>query len=96
MTLMPNRRTVLTLLTVLLAFVCTSCFLLKTAERVDVVIAATDLVAGKQITERDITITAIPVSAMTKDMPRKASQVVGHTTKVSISRGQQILLSNLD
>jgi flagella basal body P-ring formation protein FlgA len=96
MTLMPQRRRVLTLLTVLLAFASTSCFLLKTDERVDVVIAATDIVAGKQITERDITITAIPVSAMTKDMPRKASQVVGHTTKGSISRGQQILLSNLE
>lgn len=86
----------LTLLTALLAFVSMACFLLKTDERVDVVIAATALVAGKQITERDITISAIPVSAMTKDMPRKASQVVGHTTKVSISRGQQILLSNLE
>lgn len=77
-------------------FVTTACFLLKTDERVEVVIAATDLVAEKQITERDITITAIPVSEITKDMPRKASQVVGHTTRVTISRGQQILLSNLE
>jgi flagella basal body P-ring formation protein FlgA len=91
----PNARTLLTVLAALLTFVPTACFLLKTSERVDVVIAAKDLVAGKQITELDITITEISVSRITKDMPRKSSQVVGHSTKVSISRGQQILLSNL-
>ena len=91
----PHTRTVLTALTVLLAFISTACVLLKTDERIDVVIAATDLPAGKKITEHDITITAIPVSAITKDMPRKTAQVVGHSTRVSISRGQQILLSNL-
>jgi len=96
MTVKPNMRTLLKVITVLLAFVSASCFLLKTDERIDVVIAATDLAAGKKITEQDITITAIPVSGFTKDMPRKSSQVVGHTTKVSISRGQQILISNLE
>jgi len=96
MTVKPNTRTALTALTLMLAFASASCLLLKTDERVDVVIAATDVVAGKQITERDITITSLSVSAITKDMPRKTSQVVGHRTKVSISRGQQILLSNLE
>ena len=96
MTVKPNWRAVLTPLMVVLVSISTSCFLRKTSERVDVVIAATDIVAGKQIKERDITITEFPVSAVTKDMPRKSSQVVGHTTKVSISRGQQILLSNLE
>ena len=83
-------------LPLLLAFVSVSCFLLKTDERVDVVIAATDLAAGKQVTDGDITITAIPVSAITKDMPRKTSQVVGHTTKVAISKGKQVLLSEVN
>ena len=92
MTVRRNTRTVLTLL---LAFVTTSCVLLKTDERIDVVVAATDIGAGRKITEQDITITSIPVSAMTRDMPRKISQVVGHTTKVPISKGEQILLSNL-
>ena len=73
----PNMRTVLT---VLLAFVPTPCFLFKTDERVDIVIAATDLAAGRQITDRDITITSIPVSAIIRDMPRKSSGVIGHKT----------------
>jgi flagella basal body P-ring formation protein FlgA len=89
----PITRAVLPLL---LAVVSVSCFLLKTDERVDVVIAATDLAAGKQVTDADITITAIPVSAITKDMPRKTSQVVGHTTKVPISKGKQVLLSEVN
>ena len=92
MTVRRNTRTVLTLL---LAFATTACVLLKTDERIDVVVAATDLGAGTKITEQDITITSIPVSAITKDMPRKSSQVVGHTTKAPISKGKQILLSNL-
>ena len=92
MTMRRNTRTVLTLL---LAFVTTACVLLKTDERIDVVVAATDIGAGRKITEQDITITSIPVSAMTRDMPRKSSQVVGHTTRVPISKGGQILLSNL-
>jgi flagella basal body P-ring formation protein FlgA len=96
MTLKPTTRTILTALTALLTFVSMSCFLLKTDERVEVIISATDIVARKQITEPDITIIEIPVSAITKDMPRKTSQVVGHITKVSISRGKQILLSNLE
>ena len=91
-----STRAVVTVLIALLTLATTGCFLLKTSERVDVVIAATDLVAGKQITEQDITITEISVSKITKDMPRKSSEVVGHTTKVPISRGQQILLSNLE
>jgi flagella basal body P-ring formation protein FlgA len=92
MTVRPNTRTVLTLL---LAFATTACVLLKTDERIDVVVAARDLGAGRKITEQDITITSIPVSTITGDMPRKSSQVVGHTTKVPISKGEQILLSNL-
>lgn len=92
MTVRRNTRTVLTLL---LAFATTACVLLKTDERIDVVVAATDLGTGRKITEQDITITSIPVSAMTRDMPRKSSQVVGHTTKVPISKGEQILLSKL-
>lgn len=96
MTGKPNRRTVLTALTLLVTFVSTACVLLKTDERVDIVIAATDLAAGKQITDRDITITSIPVSAINKDIPRKSSQVVGHTTRVPISKGEQILLSKVN
>ena len=96
MTVKPTRRTVLAVVTVLLAFVPTSCFLLKTDERVDIVVAATDLAAGRQITDRDITITSIPVSAMTRDMPRKRSEVIGHTTRVPISKGEQILLSKVN
>jgi flagella basal body P-ring formation protein FlgA len=92
MTVRRNTRTVLTLL---LAFATTACVLLKTDERIDVVVAATDIGAGRKITEQDITITSIPVSAMTRDMPRKSSQVVGHTTRVPIFKGEQILLSNL-
>jgi len=82
-------------LTLVLAFASTACVLLKTDERVDVVVAATDLGAGRTIMDKDITITSIPVSAMTRDMPRKSSQVVGHTTKVPISKGKQILLSEV-
>ena len=78
-----------------LAFVSTSCVLLKTDERIDVVVAAMDLNAGRTITDKDITITSIPVSAITQDMPRKSSQVVGHTTRVSISKGKLILLSEV-
>jgi flagella basal body P-ring formation protein FlgA len=82
-------------LTLVLAFASTACVLLKTDERVDVVIAATDLGAGKKIADSDITITSIPVSAFTRDMPRKGSQVVGHTTKLPISKGELVLLSEL-
>ena len=89
---MKGSRTVLTLV---LAFASTACILLKTDERIDVVVAATDLGAGRKITEKDITITSIPVSSITRDMPRKSAQVVGHTTKVPISKGEQILLSEL-
>lgn len=84
-----------TFLTLVLALFSNACFLLKTDERVDVVIAATDLNAGKQITDGDITITAMPVSTVTPDMPRKSSQVVGHTTKVPVHKGALILLSEL-
>ena len=55
-----------------------------------VVVAATDLGAGNKIMNKDITITSMPVSALTRDMPRKGSQVVGHTTKVPISKGELI------
>ena len=84
-----------TLLTLVLAFASNACFLLKTDERIDVVVAATDLGAGKTITDKDITITSIPVSEFTRDMPRKSSQVVGHVTSVPISKGKQILLSEM-
>jgi len=87
---------VLAVLTLLLAFVPPSCFLLKTDERVDIIVAATDLAAGRQIADRDITITSIPVSAITRDMPRKSSDVIGHTTRVPISKGEQILLSKVN
>lgn len=89
---MKCSRTVLMLL---VAFMSTSCVLLKTDERIDVVIAATDLGAGRKITEEDITVTSMPVSEVTQDMPRKGSQVVGHTTNVPISKGERILLSEL-
>ena len=82
-------------LALLLAIVLNSCLLLKTDERVDAVIAATDLSAGKQIADHDITITAVPVSSITQDVPRRSSQVVGHTTKVAIPKGAPILLSEL-
>ena len=85
----------LILLLLVLTFASTSCFLLKSDERVEVVIAATDLSAGTTITEKDITVSNIPVSKMTSDMPRKRSQVVGHATKVAISRGELILLSEM-
>lgn len=84
-----------TILMLLLAFATSSCFLLRTDERVDVIVAATNLNAGTQITASDLTVIAIPVSAITQDMPRKDSQVIGHTIKVPISKGQQILLSQL-
>ena len=90
---MKRSRTALALLLILAS---TSCFLLKTDERIDVVVAATNLDAGKKITDQDITITSIPVSAFTRDMPRKSEQVVGHTTKVSIARGGMILLSEVN
>lgn len=89
---MKYSRTVLTLV---LAFASSGCILLKTDERIDVVVAATDLGAGTRITDKDITITSIPVSAITPDVPRKSSQVVGHTTKVRISKGKLILLSEV-
>ena len=82
-------------LTFVLALSSTACVLLKTDERIDAVVAATDLGADRKITDKDITVTSIPVSAMTQDMPRKSSQVVGHTTKVPISKGEHILLSEL-
>ena len=84
-----------TVLTLVLAFSSTACVLLKTDERIDVVVAATDLGAGRKITEKDITITSMPVSGLTQDMPRKSSQVVGYTTKVPISKGEMILLSKV-
>ena len=84
-----------TLLTLVLASTSTACVLLKTDERVDVVVAATDLTAGRTITDKDITITSMPVSTVTPDVPRKSSQVVGHTTKVPISKGQLIHLSEV-
>lgn len=81
----------------LLLLTCASlgCVLLKTDERIDVVVAATELDAGRKITDKDITITSIPVSRMTPDMPRKSSQVVGRTTKVRISKGEQMLISEM-
>jgi flagella basal body P-ring formation protein FlgA len=82
-------------LMLVLAFTSTACVLLKTDERVDVMIAKTDLVAGRKITDSDITITSMPVSKLTRDIPRKSSQVVGYTTKVPISKGEMILLSKL-
>ena len=84
-----------TVLTLVLAFASTACILLKTDERIDVVVAETDLGAGRKITDKDITITSMKVSALTRDMPRKGSQVVGHTTKVPISKGELILLSKV-
>ena len=84
-----------TVLTLVLALASTACVLLKTDERIDVVVAATELGAGMKITDKDITITSIPVSAITRDVPRKSSQVVGHTTKVPISKGELILLSEV-
>lgn len=82
-----------------LALVLTSasnaCFLLKTDERVDVVTAATDLAAGKQISDQDTTISAVSVSSITQDVPRKSTQVVGHKAKVAIPKGALILLSEL-
>jgi Flp pilus assembly protein CpaB len=84
-----------TVLTLVLAFNSTACVLLKTDERIDVVVAATDLGAGRKITDKDITITGMPVSRLTRDMPRKSSQVVGYTTKVPISKGEPILLSKV-
>ena len=89
---MKNSRTVFTLV---LAFASTACVLLKTDERIDVVIAATDLNAGRTITDKDITITSMPVSTVTRDVPRKSSQVVGHATKVPRSKGQLIYLSEM-
>ena len=82
-------------LTLVLACASPACVLLKTDERVDVVVAATDLGEGRKITDKDITITSTRVSAITRDMPRKSSQVVGHTTKVPIAKGQLILLSEV-
>jgi flagella basal body P-ring formation protein FlgA len=78
-----------------LAFAPTACLLLKTDERVDVVVAATDLGAGRKITDKDITVNEAGVSTVTADTPRKSSQVVGHTTKVAIAKGQLILLSEI-
>jgi flagella basal body P-ring formation protein FlgA len=89
---MKCSRTVLTLV---LALASTACVLLKTDERIDVVVAATDLNAGRTITDKDITITSMPVSGVTPDVPRKSSQVVGHTTKVPISKGKLIYLSEV-
>jgi flagella basal body P-ring formation protein FlgA len=90
---MKCSRTVLALV---LALASPACFLLKTDERIDVVVAATDLGAGRKLTDNDITITSIPVSTITRDMPRKSSQVVGHTTKVPIAKGKLILLSEVN
>ena len=42
-------------LTLVLAFASTACVLLKTDERIDVVVAATDLGAGRKITDKNIT-----------------------------------------
>ncbi|MBZ5684722.1 MAG: SAF domain-containing protein [Acidobacteriia bacterium] len=84
-----------TVLALVLAFSSTACVLLKTDERIDVVVAATDLGAGRKITDKDITITSMPVSGLTRDMPRKSSQVVGCTTKIPISKGEMILLSKV-
>jgi flagella basal body P-ring formation protein FlgA len=84
-----------TVLAFVLAFSSSACVLLKTDERIDVVVAATDLSAGRKITDKDITIVGMPVSRLTRDMPRKSSQVVGYTTKVAISRGELILLSKV-
>jgi flagella basal body P-ring formation protein FlgA len=84
-----------TVLTLVLASASTACILLKTDERIDVVVAATDLGAGTKITDKDITITSMRVSALTRDIPRKRSQVVGYTTKVTISKGELILLSKV-
>lgn len=89
---MKRSRTFLMLVLLLAS---TACVLLKTDERIDVVIAATDLAAGKKITDKDLTVTTIPVSAVTRDVPRKSSQVVGHTTQVPIARGELILLSKV-
>lgn len=89
---MTCSRTVLMLA---LVFASTGCILLKTDEQIDVMVAATDLGAERKLTDKDITTTSMPVSAMTPDVPRKSSQVVGHTTKVHISKGQPILLSEL-
>jgi flagella basal body P-ring formation protein FlgA len=83
------------LLTLVLAFNTTACVLLKTDERIDVMVAKTDLGAGRKITDSDITITSMPVSRLTQDMPRKSSQVVGYTTTVPISKGELILLSKV-
>jgi flagella basal body P-ring formation protein FlgA len=83
------------LVALLLTCASISCLLLKTDERIDVIVAATNLEAGTKITDKDITISSIPVSKMTQDMPRKSSQVVGRTTKVRISKGEQVLLSEM-
>ena len=92
---MKCSRTVLVLLLAFASTASTACILLKTDERVDVVVAATDLGAERKITDKDITVIDMRVSAITSDVPRKTSQVVGHTTKVPISKGELILLSKV-
>jgi len=47
-----------TVLTLVLALASTACVLLKTDERIDFVVAASDLGAGRKITDKDITITS--------------------------------------
>ena len=84
-----------TVLALVLAFTSTACVLLKTDERIDVMVAKTDLGPGRKITDNDITITSMPVSRVTRDIPRKTSQVVGYTTRVPIFKGELILLSKL-
>ena len=54
------------LLLLVLAFTSTACVLLKTDERIDVVVAATDLGAGRKITDKDITVIGMPVSRKLK------------------------------
>jgi Flp pilus assembly protein CpaB len=54
----PAMKWSRTVLTLVLALASTAYVLLKTDERIDVVVAATDLGAGRKITDKDITITA--------------------------------------
>ena len=92
-----NLRGLRTVPALALALASTACSYPPPPENptVDVMVARTKLNPGTKIEEKHLKTIRIPLKDLPAGAPRKRSQVLGHTTKVRISEGELILLSEV-
>lgn len=62
---------------------------------IDVIVAADDLQVGSRVTDRDIRIIRIPVSALPSGAPRRKADVIDHGVIIPITKGEFILSTKL-